>query len=111
MITALTMLKPNTKLLKYSLNNMPHEIFVRICSYLEPIWLWNLSHTCHFAFVGLSFALGNKIWYDAIPAALYKEKEKYQDEAELRMVESNLNKQNYIRAIQAKKESGARATT
>jgi hypothetical protein len=62
---------------------MPVEILRKICGYLEPIWLWNLSHVCALTFRMLSFERGNYLWYDAIPSSLWSEAEHFQDDAEL----------------------------
>ncbi len=65
------------------LHRFPPEIFGKICSTLEPVWLVNLSNTCHAMTVKLSFESGNKIWYDVMPSTLWRESEHYQDEDEL----------------------------
>ena len=63
--------------------DMSNEIFAQICSYLEPLWLWNLSHACRKTYELLSFEDGNRIWYDAVPPSLWIAEEHFQDEDEL----------------------------
>lgn len=68
------------------LHRFPPEIFGKICSTLEPVWLVNLSNTCYAMTVKLSFESGNRIWYDVMPSTLWRESEHYQDEDELWVV-------------------------
>ena len=65
------------------LHKVPFEIFEQICVSIEPLWLLNLSHTCHDMFQQLSFKQGNKIWYKSMPPSVWKESEHYQNETEL----------------------------
>ncbi|MCJ1442040.1 MAG: hypothetical protein MMC23_002532 [Stictis urceolatum] len=66
------------------IDTLPCAVFVKIVSYLEPIWLYNLSHTNGHMRRMLSFEEGgNRIWYDAMPQGIWHEKEKFQDEIEL----------------------------
>ena len=58
---------------------MPGEIFQQICSHLNPIWLWNLSHAYGFAFHALSHeGGGTRIWYAAMPSFILPEGPMYQ---------------------------------
>ena len=66
------------------IEKVPVEIFVSICGYLAPIWLYNLSHASKLTRTRLTGQEGNKIWYNALPICVWKESEKYQDEEELR---------------------------
>ena len=65
------------------LHKLPTEIFERVCHYLEPIWLMNLSITCRGMSVKLSLEAANKIWYDALPTSIWRSSERHQNELEL----------------------------
>lgn len=50
------------------LHTLPDLVFRRICEFVEPLWLNNLSNTCVAMRTKLSFNNGNLIWYRALPA-------------------------------------------
>lgn len=50
------------------LHTLPYLVFRRICDFVEPLWLNNLSNTCIAMRTKLSFDDGNLIWYRALPA-------------------------------------------
>ncbi len=56
---------------KMNLNHLPHEVFSKICGYLEPRWLLNLSQSCSSAHSQLSGQESNLIWYGSMPPSLY----------------------------------------
>lgn len=58
----------------------PAEILKNILEYLEPIWLFQAAAAYPRISKILGFEVSNRIWYDAIPAALYLEPENFQDE-------------------------------
>jgi hypothetical protein len=58
----------------------PAEILKEIVEYLEPIWLFQVAATYPKINELLGFEISNRIWYDAIPTALYLEPENFQDE-------------------------------
>ena len=88
------------------LQHVPLEIFAQICSNLEPIWLWNLSHVCNSTHDRLSFQQGNLIWYNAVPNTLWKVAEQFQDERELReLMFSNVRKESYQFLIKPRLDS------
>ena len=65
------------------IEKVPPEIFVAICGYLAPLWLYNLSHVCSTTFRRLHAQEGNQIWYNVLPVSVWKEAEMFQDEDEL----------------------------
>ena len=65
------------------IEKVPPEIFVAICGYLAPLWLYNLSHVCSTTFQRLRGQEGNQIWYNVLPVSVWKEAEMFQDEDEL----------------------------
>ena len=46
---------------------LPLEIFSQICLYLDPFWLWQLSHVSWDTFYFLSSDVGNWLWYKSMP--------------------------------------------
>ena len=58
----------------------PPEILQCVLGYLEPIWLFQLAAAYPKINALLSYETSNKIWYDALPAALCLEPENFQDE-------------------------------
>lgn len=58
----------------------PGEILKDILSHLEAIWLFQLAAAYPKINDLLGFETSNRIWYDAIPAALFLEPEAFQDE-------------------------------
>lgn len=66
------------------LHKLPREVFGQVCSSLDPLWLLNLSQTCHYVHEQLSLESGNQIWYNSLPSSVWKDAEHYQDETELR---------------------------
>jgi hypothetical protein len=73
--------------------DVPAEVFRRVVKHLDPIWMWNVSHTYSFAFRALSQEGGaNHLWYDAMPPAMWSEGERYQDVATDQPSEYPLNK-------------------
>jgi hypothetical protein len=58
----------------------PPEILKVILGYLEPIWLFQVAAAYHNIHELLDFETSNRVWYDAIPAALLLEPENFQDE-------------------------------
>ncbi len=58
----------------------PAEILKHILAYLEPIWLFQVAAAYPRINDLLDFENSNRIWYDAIPAALFLEPENFQDE-------------------------------
>ena len=75
---------------------LPFEGYREICSHLEPIWLWNLSHCWSVTFHSLSFEEGNLIWYEALPSHVLEAKERHQNEREL--VHMMQGQSNYVHA-------------
>lgn len=65
------------------LHKLPFEVFGQVCASLDPLWLLNLSQTCHHMHHQLSFEQANNIWYNSLPSSVWKEAEQYQNEAEL----------------------------
>lgn len=64
-----------------TLLQFPPEILKQIVGYLEPIWLFQVAAAYPQIHELLGFETANRIWYDAIPAALFPEPENFQDEA------------------------------
>lgn len=64
-----------------SLLQFPPEILKHILAYLEPIWLFQVAAAYTRINDLLDFETSNRIWYDAVPAALFLEPESFQDEA------------------------------
>lgn len=58
---------------------------------MEPIWIYNLSHTCSRLLHGLAGPDANLIWYKALPPIIWAKGEKYQDEGELREWAKHIN--------------------
>jgi hypothetical protein len=58
----------------------PAEILKIVLSCLEPIWLFQVAAAYPKIDSLLDFQTSNKIWYDAMPAALFLEPENFQDE-------------------------------
>jgi hypothetical protein len=58
----------------------PAEILKNILEYLGPIWLFQAAAAYPRISKILGFKVSNRIWYDALPAALYPEPENFQDE-------------------------------
>ncbi|ERF70906.1 hypothetical protein EPUS_02428 [Endocarpon pusillum Z07020] len=58
----------------------PVEILKNILEYLEPIWLIQVASAYPDINKVLGFQQSNRIWYDALPAALFLEPESFQDE-------------------------------
>lgn len=63
---------------------LPVEILKNILGYLEPIWLFQVAAAYSEIEAILSFETSNRLWYDALPAALYLEPENFQDEMTLK---------------------------
>lgn len=66
------------------LEALPPEIFQRVCACLQPIWLWNLSHSYGAAFRALAGldggggGAGNLSWYRAMPVDMWRERALHQ---------------------------------
>lgn len=58
----------------------PAEILKNILAHLEPIWLFQVAAAYPRIDDLLEIGVSNRIWYDAIPAALFLEPENFQDE-------------------------------
>ena len=58
----------------------PAEVLKNILEYLEPIWLIQVAAAYPDINKVLGFQQSNRIWYDALPAALFLEPESFQDE-------------------------------
>lgn len=58
----------------------PAEILKNILAFLEPIWIFQAAAAYPGLDKLLGFEVSNRIWYDAIPAALFLEPESFQDE-------------------------------
>jgi hypothetical protein len=58
----------------------PLEILVYILGYLEPLWLFQVSAAFSDLHELLGFEHSNKLWYDAVPPALFLEPEHFQNE-------------------------------
>ena len=59
------------------LDAFPLEVFGRVCRYLEPKWLDNLSKSCAAMRVRLSSDRGNLIWYRTMPASIWPDRARY----------------------------------
>lgn len=62
------------------LQRLPVEVLKNILEYLEPIWLIQVAAAYPIINKVLGFQRSNRIWYDALPAALFLEPESFQDE-------------------------------
>jgi hypothetical protein len=62
----------------------PAEILKHILVYLEPIWLFQVAAAYPQIDDLLGFETSNRIWYDAVPAALFLEPEAFQDEVQVK---------------------------
>jgi hypothetical protein len=69
---------------KPTLLQFPTEILKHIFGYLEPIWLFQVAAAYPHIYELLGSEISNRIWYDAVPAALFLEPENFQDEVLLR---------------------------
>lgn len=78
------------------LHKLPLEVFGQICSSLDPLWLLNLSQTCHHLHEQLSFEHGNQIWYNSLPSSVWKDLEHYQDETELQNLLASQGSPEYL---------------
>lgn len=59
---------------------LPVEVLKNILEYLEPLWLLQVAAAYPDINKVLGFQQSNRIWYDALPAALFLEPESFQDE-------------------------------
>jgi len=63
------------------LPQFPMEVLIKICAYLDPIWVFQLELTCTTMTKRLRSREGNQLWYNSIPPTLKAMPELFQHEA------------------------------
>lgn len=81
---------------------LPPEILLKVLGHLDPIWLFQAEAACSHIRSFLQSPASNKIWYNALPAALLAQPEYFQSEREVALVQNNQNLEVYsVSAIDA----------
>ncbi|KAK4944906.1 hypothetical protein LTR10_015825 [Elasticomyces elasticus] len=62
------------------LPQFPMEVLIKICAYLDPIWVFQLELTCTTMARRLRSREGNRLWYNSIPPTLKAMPELFQHE-------------------------------
>jgi hypothetical protein len=74
--------------------HLPIELIHRVAEFLAPIWIKNLSETCHGIRFALSDQVANRVWYEALPRKILDEPCKFQclDKIDERLKEIRLER-------------------
>ena len=65
----------------------PPEILLKVLGHLDAIWLFQVEAACSQIRLFLQSSAGNRVWYDAIPAALLAQPEHFQSERDVQDVQ------------------------
>ncbi|KAI9757789.1 MAG: hypothetical protein M4579_003325 [Chaenotheca gracillima] len=76
---------------KCHLLEMPREIFKMIAGKLDAPWIVSLRYTCKAAKAFLAPCESNKLWFDAMPKAMWTDQERFQPGDELHRLFSDVN--------------------